>query len=97
MKPDGDKGYRRVVASPAPKQVLEARAIQVGTCLGFLQILGTVQLTLCTEAINSIGFPRSNARGQLLFQNDNLECQCQSQPACKGRCHSKMHRCIQWG
>ncbi|KAK9916587.1 hypothetical protein WJX75_004604 [Coccomyxa subellipsoidea] len=29
MKPDGDKGYRRVVASPAPKQVLEARAIQV--------------------------------------------------------------------
>ncbi len=30
VKPDGDKGYRRVVASPAPKQVLEARAIQVG-------------------------------------------------------------------
>ncbi|EIE27027.1 hypothetical protein COCSUDRAFT_83586 [Coccomyxa subellipsoidea C-169] len=29
VKPDGDKGYRRVVASPAPKQVLEARAIQV--------------------------------------------------------------------
>lgn len=30
VKPDGDKGYRRVVASPAPVEVLEARAIQVG-------------------------------------------------------------------
>ena len=28
MKPDGDKGYRRVVASPQPQQVLEARAIK---------------------------------------------------------------------
>jgi hypothetical protein len=29
MKPDGDKGWRRVVASPEPKEILEARAIQV--------------------------------------------------------------------
>ena len=28
VKADGDKGYRRVVASPQPQQVLEARAIK---------------------------------------------------------------------
>jgi len=28
VKADGDKGFRRVVASPAPLQVLEARAIK---------------------------------------------------------------------
>jgi len=32
VKPDGDKGYRRVVPSPAPVEVLEARAIQVSHC-----------------------------------------------------------------
>lgn len=92
MKPDGDKGYRRVVASPAPKQVLEARAIQVGTCSGFLQILGTVQLTPCTEVLISIGFPRSNARGQLLLERQLRH--FQSQLACKGCCHSTVYRCI---
>ncbi|CAL8467155.1 g6691 [Coccomyxa elongata] len=38
VKPDGDKGYRRVVASPQPKQVLEARAIQVLVKEGILCI-----------------------------------------------------------
>ncbi|KAK9834964.1 hypothetical protein WJX81_000129 [Elliptochloris bilobata] len=38
VKADGKKGYRRVVASPAPLQVLEARAIQVLLDAGFVTV-----------------------------------------------------------
>lgn len=52
IKPDGEKGWRRVVASPEPKEILEARAIQVSHhCPPDLHTILPAIIDQCNEMI----------------------------------------------